>query len=383
MNICFLVSNINPSIGGTERVTQSIAYNLQSLGYKSYFIFTNIDNPSIERTFKMRCDTSASIDVSIQAIIEFLKKNHIKVLIVVNRIFQSHKWQRIFEKVKLKYSVKIIISLHAAPDNWVNKNKYGLVLPRVYLKEWIKKQIFRLYNPHVNKVVGSYNIADKYLLLSPSYIKMFVKTYHIKDNGKKLIAIPNPCPFKDKVQETRKEKIVLVVSRMQEDQKRIFCLLKIWKAVCNKHKDWKLLIVGTGPDILKYKKYASKISNVTFEGHSSHVQDYYKQSKIFLMTSIWEGLPMTLIEAMHYGCIPVAFDSFAALHDIIDNGQTGFIIQNNDINSFVEILNRLMGCQNLCDNIANNIIKMPNKFQMNDILKIWDKELKDICNENK
>lgn len=55
-----------------------------------------------------------------------------------------------------------------------------------------------------------------------------------------------------------------------------------------------------------------------------------------MMTSIWEGLPMTLIEAMHYGCVPIAFDSFAALYDLIDNGNNGFIIPNNDIDCFVK-----------------------------------------------
>ena len=335
-NISFLVSNIDPLIGGTERVTQSIAENLVSKGYNTFFVYTNADNHGISVNRKMRILFSDTVENIVNQIQQFILINEIRVMIVVNRVFQSVKYQKIFALLKKNTNVKIIISLHAAPDNWVNKNKWGLVLPRVYIKESIKSLIFNFWNPHIRKVVGAYRVTNKYLLLSASYIRMFEETYHIDDKENKLIAIPNPCPFKDSYDGAIRENIVLAVSRMQEDQKRIFCMLRIWAKIYKYYPDWKLVIVGDGPDLTIYKQIASKLSNITFEGHSSNVQSYYKKSKIFMMTSIWEGLPMTLIEAMHYGCVPIAFDSFAAVYDLIDNGNNGFIIPNNDIDGFVK-----------------------------------------------
>ena len=165
---------------------------------------------------------------------------------------------------------------------------------------------------------------------------------------------------------------------MQEDQKRIYIAIKIWKLLFKEFPDWKLIIVGNGPDMGTYKQKSKGINNIQFEGHSTNVQEYYKKSKIFMMTSIWEGLPMTLIEAMHYGCIPIAFDSFAALHDLIINNQTGYIIPNNNMKSYVEHLKQLMKNNQLITTLSSNILNQPLKFQMDEIIKMWDIELKKL-----
>ena len=153
-------------------------------------------------------------------------------------------------------------------------------------------------------------------------------------------------------------------------------MLRIWAKIYKYYPDWKLVIVGDGPDLTIYKQIASKLSNITFEGHSSNVQSYYKKSKIFMMTSIWEGLPMTLIEAMHYGCVPIAFDSFAAVYDLIDNGNNGFKIPNNDIDGFVKKISFMMDNKQYLKKMSSRILQQPNIFQMNDIIQIWDHELK-------
>lgn len=377
-NICFVISNINPFLGGTERVTITLSNGLSKIGYNSYYIFTNGDYQAIEESKKLKINDSKS-PINIEKEIRiFLQTNRIKIVIVVNYIFQTSKYQKIFELLKKNMDIKIIFSLHAAPDHWVNKHKFGLVLPKAYFKEYIKKFIFKYYNPRLRNISRSFRLADKYLLLSQSYIKNFEDTYHIVDKNKKLIAIPNPCPFTDIYNHTPKENIVLVVSRMKDDQKRISCILKIWKRIFCLHSNWKLIIVGDGPDLMRYKKISSTIMNISFTGQSSNVQDYYKKSKIFLMTSSWEGMPMTLIEAMHYGCVPIVFDSFSAVHDLIINGQTGYIIRNNDTDAFENKLNNIMKNDMMRTTLMNNILGKHEMFQEKDILQLWNYELKKL-----
>lgn len=378
INIAFLVSNIDPFIGGTERVTQSIAKNLENIGYNVYFIYTNANNNNILPNKKLKIISKDPPHEITNKIRNFSQEKNIKIIIVVNRVFQSLKFQQIFKELKATTPIKLIISLHASPDNWVNKDKYGLVLPRVYIKDVIKSFIYLFRNPHIQRVKGAYTIADKYLLLSTSYLKSFEATYKLTDKEHKLISIPNPCPFDELYINSPKENYVLIVSRMQEDQKRIYIAIKIWKLLFKEFPDWKLIIVGNGPDMGTYKQKSKGINNIQFEGHSTNVQEYYKKSKIFMMTSIWEGLPMTLIEAMHYGCIPIAFDSFAALHDLIINNQTGYIIPNNNMKSYVEHLKQLMKNNQLITTLSSNILNQPLKFQMDEIIKMWDIELKKL-----
>lgn len=44
-----------------------------------------------------------------------------------------------------------------------------------------------------------------------------------------------------------------------------------------------------------------------------------------MMTSIWEGLPMTLIEAQHYGCVCIGFDTYASYMILSKIGKTGIL----------------------------------------------------------
>lgn len=373
-NICFLVTNLDPTIGGTERVTFSLFQNIDNYGFCPYMIYTNIGSELIPERYKLKVNTDNENEDSRKSISQFIISNEIRVLIIVNRIFHKAIFIDLLNKVKTDTHVKLVFSLHAAPDNWVNKNKIGLVLAKTFCKELVKSILYNFWNPHYNSVRNAYNLSDKFLLLSESYIDSFIKTYDVDKKDNKLIAIPNPCPFNDNYEFSTKEQIVLIVSRMQEDQKRIFAALKIWKMLRNKN-GWKLLIVGDGPDMNKYKKIAKGICGVEFAGHSNNVQSYYKRSKIFMMTSIWEGLPMTLIEAMHYGCVPVVFDSFAAVHDLIKNGETGYIISNNDICQYVSVMDSLLNDDNLVTRLANKNLSNPNDFSVDKILRIWQNNL--------
>ena len=56
------------------------------------------------------------------------------------------------------------------------------------------------------------------------------------------------------------------------------------------------------------------------------------------MTSRYEGFGMTLTEALQNACIPLAYDSYSSVHDIIQNGQNGFLIKNNDEQSYANTM---------------------------------------------
>ena len=170
-----------------------------------------------------------------------------------------------------------------------------------------------------------------------------------------------------------KENVVLVVARMAEQQKRILETLKIWNKVYSNHLDWNLVIVGEGPDLSRYKSIAKemKVSNVQFIGSTSNPQDYYRKAKIFMMTSIWEGLPMTLIEAQHFGCVPIVYDSFASVHDIIHNGKDGYIIPLYDRETYTNQLEMMMNSSQTLSRMSQ--LCMSNTFfGISVILKKWN-----------
>lgn len=381
MNILYIENNFSPTLGGVERVTYTLGEALRERGYNVYYAFRGIDDTCLEHFYKLKFDDSLSDSEIADIFISFISKNQISLLICQN--LHNKRYQYIYNKIKQTCNIRIITCLHSNPDIWVNKNKWGYTFPKIYIKELIRTCSFKLFgNPYKKKQIGMYNIADKYVLLSESFKTIFCKLNNV--NGNKLISIPNPCPFTAErhYEISKKENILLVVARMAEQQKRISNIIEIWSKLENAFLDWKLVLVGDGPNVNDYKQIVKdkNLIHVEFVGNSKFPQKYYAQAKIFLMTSVWEGFGMTLIEAQHYGCVPFVYDSYAAVHDIISNENNGIIIHHHDIKKYCEELKRLMKNDIAWQKMSLNAMnRNKNKFSLNTILDQWEllfKELK-------
>jgi glycosyltransferase involved in cell wall biosynthesis len=220
-----------------------------------------------------------------------------------------------------------------------------------------------------------FDIADRFVLLSTSYIKELCKITKTQDISK-TVCINNPLTFHNpKVDFTQKKKQVLILSRLEDFQKNISSALRIWKLIENsKFHDWKLVIVGSGVDEKKLQNYAKELNlkSYTFIGETSKPEKYYQESSIFMMTSHIEGWPMTLPEAQQFGCIPIVFNTFAALSEIIENGVNGNIVEKKDEKLFAKKLLELMENTSLRQEIAEKCISKSQEFSSKAIGDKWD-----------
>jgi len=105
------------------------------------------------------------------------------------------------------------------------------------------------------------------------------------------------------------------------------------------------------------------------------IEKYMLKSSVFLMTSISEGLPMVLLEAMSYGVPCIAYETDSGTSDIIDNNKNGYIIKNRNENEYIQYMNNLIIDDKKLKEFSNNSIKKSKEFSKEEILKIWDKIL--------
>ena len=164
--------------------------------------------------------------------------------------------------------------------------------------------------------------------------------------------------------------------------KRQDLLLTIWSEV-EKHsvsEDWKLIIIGYGSEeeYLKEKAKKLKLKNVIFAGFCDP-RDYYKKASVYAMTSSDEGFPMVLLEAQQYGAVPLAFDSFVAVNDLINNGKSGYIVSDKNISEYVFKLLFLMKNRETCDVMARECMKSINKYSKEVIIERWMTLLNKLC----
>lgn len=385
MNILFCnSSNVSELKGGTERITARISCGLEILGHKCFLAYKTEIDPSLPLT-----KFEKSINVNKSSLERFILDNCIDVVIIQKMTRDVKLFSEIRKRHHLKY--KIISVLHFKPGyeeisaNF--KSFYSGLFSYTSLKEYAKDvvrtvsyPIYKLFYPFRNKELYRtvYEYSDKVVLLSKSFIREYSKYCGVTDFSK-FEVIPNALSFDeylpiDDIQDKRK--YVLIVSRLVETPKKISLAIKIWAEIERRQElnDWKLIIVGEGSDRELYERmvHEMKLKRVEFYGRQNP-KKMYKMSRVFLMTSAYEGWGLTLTEAQQFGCVPIAFNSFSSIHDIIDNGVNGFIVENNNIQDYALKLTKLMENQLLCEKIAVQSIELSKRYDLRSIVSQWNK----------
>jgi glycosyltransferase involved in cell wall biosynthesis len=135
----------------------------------------------------------------------------------------------------------------------------------------------------------------------------------------------------------------LFVGRLRNCVKGGDKLLRIWNEVESLFPDWQLDIVGDGEDrgVLEMQADNLGLKHVTFHGFQNPAL-FYQRSRIFCMTSIYEGFGLVLTEAMQHGVVPMAFNSYRSVKDIIDDNINGILIKSFDEKEYADKLIGLM-----------------------------------------
>jgi glycosyltransferase involved in cell wall biosynthesis len=131
-----------------------------------------------------------------------------------------------------------------------------------------------------------------------------------------------------------KENLIITVGRIGSYQKNTELLLEAFKDFYQLNSNWTLELIGPiecefENEIQKYfEKYPYLIGNVIFLGNienRSELKLKYDRSKIFILTSRYEGFPLVFLEAITSGCSIIS-TAFSSAFDITDNGKYGELL---------------------------------------------------------
>lgn len=132
--------------------------------------------------------------------------------------------------------------------------------------------------------------------------------------------------------------VVAVVCRHVET-KGLDVLLDAWKQVPDAH----LVIVGTGPltEMLQAKANAELPGRVSFPGKVESVIPYLHTADAWVLPSLTEALPVSMLEAMSVG-LPVVVTSVGGIPEVIENGVNGLMVPPGDVNALAEALTTIV-----------------------------------------
>lgn len=385
MNIIWIYDQpIVPTNGGSERVTSLISQGLaeENIHTEAFLIFNQATNT-------IKINNLQIIDDLYQYLIEN------KIDIVINQIgFASWILDTFLKRggdLWKRNGGKIVSVMHFSPIFPPNTIKLLLKeWPKLPLKRKIKRigriLLLKLENKRIEKFHRDsykfiYNNSDSYILLSHTHIPEFKKMSGITDLSK-INIIPNPLtydPQKLSINLSQKKSKVLIVSRLDEEQKRISYSLKAWGIVEKQCKDWTLDIVGTGDDEWYYHKLTNKLQlkRVFFHDHQEPLK-YYEEASILLFTSPREGWGLTLTEAMENGVVPIVIDTCPVFRDILNNDQCGILVKEKDIKAYADSILNLMKDTKKRQELAYQGIERSKAFELNTIILKWKELLTDL-----
>ncbi len=144
-------------------------------------------------------------------------------------------------------------------------------------------------------------------------------------------------------------KVIGMVARL-DLQKGFEYLLRAARELCGAFPALKVVIVGEGPDRHAIENMIQRFglqSNVILAGQHSDMPGIYAAMDIFVLPSLNEGLPMTILEAMA-ASRPVIATRVGAIPRVIKDGETGLLVDPGDVNGLRNALARLLTDSDLC-----------------------------------
>lgn len=199
-------------------------------------------------------------------------------------------------------------------------------------------------------------------------------------NARRIEVIQNPVVWPmdslpPAVPPPRKTGFRLLAAGRLHPQKQFHLLIESFRQLAPEFPAWQLVIVGEGPergrlqDLIRTSGFADR---VLLAGRVGNIGDWYQAADVFVMTSLYEGFPNTLVEAMAHGVPVVSFDCDAGPRDIIRPGIDGLLVPPGDMAALNTALRSLMGDGPKRASIAGRAAEVRDRFSMQRAIGKWE-----------
>lgn len=179
------------------------------------------------------------------------------------------------------------------------------------------------------------------------------------------------------------EKLTIVyLGRLIEEQKRITTVIKTLIRVCSKCDDVNAVVIGDGVDkslCIDLVNQSSCSSRIDFVGSKNKIEiDLILQnSHIIILMSDYEGLPISLLEAMSFGVVPVVRDIESGIPELVENGITGFLVEN-EIDKAANLILELIHNQNIWEAVSMNAKQLISRdYDLDNTMKYMEETIDD------
>ena len=223
-----------------------------------------------------------------------------------------------------------------------------------------------------------------YGVIARCFDRIVVSTHEEKETfwkGKnKISVIPNPSSIQPSQGSLLDAKRVIAIGRLAYE-KNFDSLIRAFAYVAERFPDWKLDIIGDGPERQSLEKQIVRSSledNVFLHGTQTNLPDWLSKSSIFVMTSRYEGLPLVLLEAINYGLPVVSYAFSCGPKDVLTDGQNGFLVPRGDEKALANRICQLIEDKDLRKRMGAAAFERAKDFSTEKIIEMWMSLFKEL-----
>lgn len=190
------------------------------------------------------------------------------------------------------------------------------------------------------------------------------KVIQQKTGAKNVIAIPNAVNVMEPMA-VEKKKQVIAVGRLEPVKGHPF-LIDAFAKISN--NSWQLCIIGDGSQMSSLNQQAVDLNisdRVIFKGHQLDFRKELSESQIYVLPSVKEGFPNSLIEAMALPLACISGDFYEGEHDLVQDGVNGLLVPPCDTEALAQALKRLMENEQHRLGLAQEALKVRNDLAFN------------------
>lgn len=350
-NIIFVTISMRG--GGTERVISILANRMVEMGYSVTIVM--IADPTIEYTLDERIDTVCVSKPTGGSLLERMKR-----IWNLRRVFVQKQNARIISMGTVANLFTLISTLGLSGSVIVSERNDPNRLNHRPIKKyeiWIRNILYRR--------------ADKVVLQTEDVLQCF--PIAIK---KKSVIIPNPVPAEMPIPTPieKREKRIIAVGRLTE-QKNHKLLIDAFAEFNKKFPDYVLNIYGRGEleqELQGQIKDLHLQDNVSLCGFCSNIYDILGMGEMFVLSSDWEGISNTLLEALAMGIPTIATDCpVGGSRVCIKDGENGFIIPVKDKGALVQKMMELASNLELRKRLSKEAVRIREDFSEERIVSRW------------
>lgn len=258
----------------------------------------------------------------------------------------------------IKYFWKVINAVrHEKPDivhSHVNSFHYT-ILPQVFMA----KGVHTVHNEAHLEARGKFEIglrklAFKYNLVQPvtisqeshdSFVAFYGKDAVLINNGR---SVDSCIDVSDEVRneissykKSGKTRVIVQLARFQS-QKNIPMMARVANHLYNEGYEFCLLFIGSTENKLIVDEVKSLMPPCAhILGEKSNPLEYLKEADAFALTSLYEGMPISLLEALAVGAIPVC-TPVGGIPNAVTDGDNGFLSADNTESAYYQAMKRFL-----------------------------------------